>query len=234
MDRNLMRENAGNKNSGTSGLRGFYRIFRWFILAALVMIIALALKPPADLPERADPVQAPGEARAFEGKLEQLEEANHRGDAGVKVEFSGAEVNAFLAQSMANGAAQAKPEPNATPPTGAVPPSTRESDETKEVREAVKDFRVRLQDDEIVGFFVVTFHGRDLDVTVSGKPGAANGYMTFSPTGFKVGSLTIPVSLVDPALQRRLNEPETREKMKLPEFVSDLRVENGQIVIIGK
>jgi len=40
--------------------------------------------------------------------------------------------------------------------------------------------------------------------------------------------------MVDPALQRRLNEPEMREKMKLPEFVGDLRVENGQIVIIGK
>lgn len=234
MNKNPTRENAEDKNGGTSGFRRFYRIFRWFILAALVAIIALALKPPADLPERADPVQAPAEARAFEGKLEQLEEANHRGDAGVKVEFSGAEANAFLAQSMTNGASPATPEPNATPPNGAVPPSTRESDETKEAREAVKDFRIRLQDDEIVGFFVVNFHGRDLDLTVSGKPGAANGYMTFSPTGFKVGSLSIPVSMVGPALQRRLNEPEMREKMKLPEFVGDLRVENGQIVIIGK
>jgi hypothetical protein len=35
-------------------------------------------------------------------------------------------------------------------------------------------------------------------------------------------------------LQSKLREPENREKMKLPSYVADLRVENGQLVILEK
>ena len=46
-----------------------------------------------------------------------------------------------------------------------------------------------------------------------------------------MGDLSVPVSLVNPALQRKLADPENRDKMKLPEFVKDVRVENGELVI---
>jgi hypothetical protein len=67
---------------------------------------------------------------------------------------------------------------------------------------------------------------------VSGHLGAKDGYVTFEPTNFKVGDLTIPVSLVSPALQKKMQEQ--REQMKLPAFIGDLRVADGQLIIRPK
>jgi hypothetical protein len=47
-----------------------------------------------------------------------------------------------------------------------------------------------------------------------------------------VGDLNIPVALVNPALQKKMQEQ--REQMKLPAFVGDLRVENGELIIRSK
>jgi len=61
-----------------------------------------------------------------------------------------------------------------------------------------------------------------------------DGYLTFDLDDLKIGDLPVPVSLVRMELQNKLLEPETREKMKLPAYVADLRVENGQLVILEK
>ncbi len=62
--------------------------------------------------------------------------------------------------------------------------------------------------------------------------GAKDGYATFDPTEFKVGDLSVPVSLVNDQLQKRLQEQ--RDRLKLPDFVGDLRVEKGELVIREK
>ena len=52
------------------------------------------------------------------------------------------------------------------------------------------------------------------------------------PTEFKIGELSIPVSLVNSALQKKLAEQ--REQLKLPEGIAGLRIENGELVITQK
>jgi hypothetical protein len=59
-----------------------------------------------------------------------------------------------------------------------------------------------------------------------------DGYVTFDPTEFKVGDFNIPVSLVNSALQKKLAEQ--RDQLKLPDGVSSLRIENSELVIVGK
>jgi hypothetical protein len=86
----------------------------------------------------------------------------------------------------------------------------------------------------VIAQAVTERYGQDVYVTVRGRLGAESGYLRFYPTEFKIGDLRVPVSLVDPTLQKKLNEPETREKLKLPEFISDLRIQNGQLLIIPK
>jgi hypothetical protein len=44
--------------------------------------------------------------------------------------------------------------------------------------------------------------------------------------------LSIPVSLVNDALQKKLLEQ--RDRLKLPDGVDDMHVENGQLVMTGK
>jgi hypothetical protein len=54
------------------------------------------------------------------------------------------------------------------------------------------------------------------------------------PTAFKVGNLVVPVSWMNETFQKKLAEPENRERLRLPDFIASLRVENGQLVITEK
>lgn len=91
---------------------------------------------------------------------------------------------------------------------------------------------VSLHDDVVTGQFTAKVAGQQVFVTVSGHLGARDGYVTFEPTTFRVGDLTVPVGVVNVALQKKMQEQ--REQMKLPAFVGDLRVENGELIIRPK
>ena len=91
---------------------------------------------------------------------------------------------------------------------------------------------VSLHDDLVTGQFVTSLARQQLYITVSGHLGAKDGYVTFEPTDFKVGDLAIPVIFVNAALQRKIQEQ--RQELKLPEFIRDLRIEKGELVIRPK
>jgi hypothetical protein len=71
-------------------------------------------------------------------------------------------------------------------------------------------------------------------VTLGGKLGAADGYLTFEPAELKIGDLPVPVSILKSRLQSKLAEPETRARLKLPDYVADLRIEDSQLVVVEK
>lgn len=78
----------------------------------------------------------------------------------------------------------------------------------------IKDQQVSMDGDVIHGKFLTTIAGKDVWVTISGHMGEKDGYATFDPTEFKVGDMEVPVSLVNPALQRKLAEQ--RDRLKIP------------------
>ncbi len=82
------------------------------------------------------------------------------------------------------------------------------------------------------GQFLTQIAGKDVWVTLSGHLGSKDGYATFDPTEFKVGDLNVPVSLVNDALQKKLNEQ--RDRLKLPDNVGGMKVENGELVMTQK
>ncbi len=79
----------------------------------------------------------------------------------------------------------------------------------------IKDQQVTYEGDVVHGRFLTEIGGKDVWVTISGHMGSKDGYATFDPTEFKVGDVSVPVSLVNPALQRKLAEQ--HDKLKLPE-----------------
>jgi hypothetical protein len=79
----------------------------------------------------------------------------------------------------------------------------------------IKDQQVTYEGDVVHGRFLTEIAGKDVWVTISGHMGSKDGYATFEPTEFKVGDVSVPVSLVNPALQRKLAEQ--RDRLKLPE-----------------
>jgi hypothetical protein len=78
----------------------------------------------------------------------------------------------------------------------------------------IKDQQVTMDGDIIHGKFLTEIGGKDVWVTISGHMGEKDGYATFDPTEFKVGDMEVPVSLVNPALQRKLAEE--RDRLKIP------------------
>ena len=203
-----------------------WKLIRWAVLAVLLLIVVQMLRHPAP-PTAAAPTQqqALASAASFRGKLDALATAHEEGAPGQEARFSEDEVNAYIQQST--GALPLPADAAASTP----PPPTGNEDAAGS---AVKNTSVGMTGDEITVQITIERFGKDIYFTLSGKLGAENGYATFHPTSCKLGDLTIPLGFVDQQVQQKLAEPENRERLKLPDFIQDLRVENGQLVIVEK
>jgi hypothetical protein len=120
---------------------------------------------------------------------------NAKAGAGINSEAIGAAINKLLGASGAG----------LTPDTnvGDGPPN-------------IKDQKVTYDGDTVHGQFLTEIAGKDVWITISGHMGQKDGYATFDPTEFKVGDVEVPVSLVNPALQRKLAEERDRLKLSEP------------------
>lgn len=203
-------------------IKKIYRVVRWASFAGLIIGIFLLLKSPAPVAQALNPALVQQNADSFQQKLTELANAQSAGDTGTEVHFTAPEVNAAIVQATAPQPAPA--DPSARPASQPAPPPAAE-------QVPIKSTLVSFDDDVVKGQFLTELYGKDVYITVAGHLGSRDGYVTFEPTEFKVGDLSVPVALVNPALQNKLADPENREKMKLPAFVKDLRVENGELVI---
>jgi hypothetical protein len=207
------------------------------LLSCFVTMYQLLHKPqPVTLPQTIESARA--NAASFERKVEQLQTA-HDGDAPAEVHFTSDEVNAELAQS--SGALPASPKPaqqNDPPPVATSSPAPQPSADLSPDTVLgpgdvdVKDYQVKLDGDVARGQFVTQVAGKDVYVTLAGHLGSQDGYVTFDPTEIKIGDLSVPVSLVNSELQKKLAEQRT--KLKLPDGVGSVRVENSELVVVQK
>ena len=209
----------------------FRRCFSLLLLLTSVFALLLALKKPHSAADVQSPAVLAANAESFQGKVEQLAQSQAQGQSGSEIRLTGGEIAAALAQA---NRAQPVVAP-ATPPTantgsseGIDPASAINSVQAGTLRDPV----VTLEGDVVRGQFATEVSGKTVYITVAGHLGAKDGYATFDPTEFKIGDLTVPVSLVNPALQKKLAEQ--RDRMKLPDFISDVRVENGELVVKQK
>jgi hypothetical protein len=194
------------------------------LVAGAITIYQVMSKPtPVAAPQSREAAQA--NAQSFDQKIVQLEAPKTESNAPEEVHFSSEEVSAELAQSMG-----AVPAPPVAKPVRTAPSSSDAVVGPGEVQ--VKGYQVQLVGDVARGQFTTQVAGQDIYVTLAGHLGSQDGYVTFDPTEFKVGDFNIPVSLVNSALQKKLAEQ--RDQLKLPDGVSSLRIENSELVIVGK
>lgn len=197
-----------------------WKIIRWFVLGVLVVVVLLILKKPRPVAEPIPPAVAKEKSEEFQSKMRDLAASHDRGEA-AEARFNADEVNAAFEQSATEQTPTQDPNPRDAPSVpGALPEPTT--------------VQIAFVDDHATGQFVANFHGKDVYLTVSGKIGVADGYATFDFTEAKIGDMPVPVSLLNPRLQEKLLEPENHERLKLPDYISGLRVENGQLVIVEK
>jgi len=214
------------------------RIISIATLVASLVAIVLVLKKPAPVAHPLAPAAIAEHAQSFDQKMAQFEQATQQSqpsassenpeaisrstssapEPGTKAEvhINSDEIGAVLAQSLGNaGAAGLNPNSSIG---GAAP--------------TIKDQQVSFDGDLVHGQFLTEVAGKDVWITVSGHIGDKDGYATFDPTEFKVGDLNVPVSLVNPALQKKLGEE--RDRLKLPDNVGDVKVEHGELVMQQK
>lgn len=218
------------------------RIISIATLVASLVAIVLVLKRPAPVAHPQAPAAIAEHAQSFDQKMAQFEQATQQSQASASPESSQAapgpsssattstaatpkaevhinsdEISAVLAQSLGNAGGMAGLTPNSS--VGSAAPT-------------IKDQQVSFDGDVVHGQFLTEIAGKDVWVTISGHIGEKDGYATFDPTEFKVGDLSVPVSLVNPALQKKLAEE--RDRMKLPDNVGGVKVENGELVMQQK
>ena len=205
------------------------------LLASLVAIF-LVLKKPAPVAQPQPPAAIAEHAQAFDQKMAEFQQETQQAPVviGVGASTSGAapvasqspkaevhinsdEISAVVAQSLGNagGATALSTDTN----IGSAAPT-------------IKDQQVSFDGDLVHGQFLTEIAGKDVWVTVSGHIGEKDGYATFDPTEFKIGDLSVPVSLVNPALQKKLAEQ--RDRLKLPDNVGAMKVEHGELVMQQK
>lgn len=206
------------------------RIISIATLVASLVAIFLVLKKPAPVAQRQAPAAMAANAQSFEEKMTQLEQAAQESHASAgssttssyqipktEVRINSNEMGAVLAQSLGTASSVG----------GLSPDSNIGSGEPM-----IKDQQVSFEGDVVHGQFLTEIAGKDVWITVSGHIGEKDGYATFDPTEFKVGDLNVPVSLVNPALQKKLAEQ--RDRLRLPDFVGDVKVQNGELVMQQK
>jgi len=220
------------------------RIISIATLVASLVAIVLVLKRPTPVAQRQAPAAIAEHAQSFDQKMAQFEQetqqpgkqseqepspssdnaepaskpASPNGALSSKAEvhINSDEISAVLAQSL--GAAGASGlTPNANVGSGAP---------------TIKDQQVSFDGDVVHGQFLTEIAGKDVWITISGHIGEKDGYATFDPTEFKVGDLSVPVSLVNPALQKKLAEE--RDRLKLPDNVGAMKVQNSELVMQQK
>lgn len=223
-------------------LRKGYAVFRWAFLAVLLLVVLLILhkSAPPQIPN--DPQAA---ARA-ESKLAAAQAAAQQKQP-YQLKLDRTELNSYLnsnlqtanhADPAAAPASSAVSEPSpatslAANPLGAsaVSDSAAAEPSMSEVQSAVKDVKVDMDGDLVKAYVIFNFHGKDMSLELDGHLSSANGYLQFDPVSGQLGSLPLPQSMLDSAVAKLMSSPENREKLRLPPGISNLKVENGQVVV---
>jgi hypothetical protein len=202
------------------------RIISVATLVSSLLALFLVLKKPQPVAPPMPAAVAATKADSFQQKLQQLDQPKQPGQSPAEVRLSSDEISAALAQAAGAVPLSSLPTSGLTSvpssPDAAIAPGQPD----------VKDYQVNFDGDIARGQFLTQIAGKDVYVTLAGHLSSKDGYATFDATEFKVGDLSIPVSLVNDALQKKLSEQ--RDRLKLPDDVGGIRVENGELVMTQK
>ena len=214
-----------------------FRCLRWSTY--LVAFITLALLLHKSTPPKVD--VSPQAAERAEEKVQQVEQSAARGEAAT-LRLDQTELNSFLAShlNLAHTFKNTSAPPVAPSITSAAPPvpvnaapkpgDTVADAEIAQARSTVRDLKVQMAGDQVHAYVVFDMHGKDMTLDLVGRLGSSNGYLKFDPVSGKLGALPIPQSTLESAVQRLMSSPENHEKLRLPNDIEEMHIENGELV----
>ncbi len=201
-------------------------------LAISIFTLVLVLKRPAPVALVQAPAAAAANAQSFQEKVNQLAQPKVPGEGASEVRMNSGELSAALAQAAGLLPATAATPANTSTNASASSPDASPAMEFPGAVPNIKDYQVSMDGDMVRGQFLTQIAGKDVYLTLAGHLGSKDGYATFDATEVKVGDLSVPASLVNEMLQKKLAEQ--RDQLKLPDNVKDLKVENGELVFVEK
>jgi hypothetical protein len=240
-----------------------FRVFRWSTYAAaLITLILLLHKAPAPpdiqvtaqaaarVDEKFQEVeQAVANGQPASMRMDQTELNSYLAShlelpSSARLQYT-APAAGVAGGSASSEALAAQPVASTTRAVSAVPATAVSADDlagsgmpsaadVDQMRSNVKDVKVQLVGDRVIAYVVFGVHGADMTLQLEGKLGSDNGYIRFEPLGGQIGSLPLPLSALQNAMQRLMESPENREKLRLPADVTDLKIENGEVVTTYK
>jgi hypothetical protein len=206
------------EDSSPGAFAKFFRVFRWFTLAAGVLIVFLILRQGEAPTVETDPRAK----ETVQTKLYELQRARQTGNS-YDLRLKESEINSWVGSSLAL-APPAGPQTSSQNPSGSEPT-------LEEVQSSMRDVKVNLLDDRLRAYVLFNFHGKDLSLSLEGRLRVENGYLRLEPTSGSLGSLPLPQAVLDRAVQRILDSPENKEKFRVPPEVRDIRVVNRELVV---
>jgi hypothetical protein len=216
--------------------RRFYRVFRWVGLAILIIVLFLMLRtsPPPQITANAEAT------KRAEAKIEEFQSSIGQGFE-QRLEMDEAELNGWLSGNLAlkkpAGPRPALPQTQdslidlAKTATGGRPVSR---EDLEQVQSSVRDVKIVLLEDALRIYTLFEFHGKDLSLELEGRPVVNDGYIKLEPTSGKLGSLPLMAGTLKSVTDRLFDSPQNKEKFRLPPDIQDIRIEQGQLVIISR
>lgn len=219
---------ADSHASQMSGLVLSFRILRWTVygcsLLALVLLLHKVAPPPVETNTEA--------AARAEQKVQDVQQAAALGQPAT-LRMDETELNSYLASHLGLADSKVVVVQSATPSdtsSGTPGSNAPAASDEEQMRSNVKDVKVQLIDDRVRAYVMFDVHGKDMTLQLEGKLGAANGFLRFEPVSGQIGALPIPQATLEAAVRRMMESPENRDKLKLPAEISDLKIENGEVV----
>ena len=206
------------------------RIISFATLAISILTLVLVLKRPAPVTPALAPAAAAANAQSLQEKVNRLAQPRVPGEGESEVRMNSGELSAALAQAAGLLPSAAPANTSTSSPSSSSPASG--AMEFPGAVPNIKDYQVSMDGDIVRGQFLTQIAGKDVYLTLAGHLGSKDGYATFDATEVKVGDLSVPASLVNEVLQKKLAEQ--RDQLKLPNNVKDIKVENGELVFVEK
>jgi hypothetical protein len=190
-----------------------FRLFQLFFWAVLITVIVLIIKKPS--PPEYQPISRSGQlADRAEHKLEALMASSKKpAPKKAKALFSEHEMNSLIGRGFGflEKEVSARSEENLT----------------------VRDIQFRIIKHEMLIMAFYSIYGRDIQLSIQGTPFINNqGYFDFNASKVMLGTLPLPAHLVADALKKaQLEREDLRAALKVPEYLSAIRIDQGFLIL---
>lgn len=218
-------------------LRRCYRIFRWVTLAVLIIILVLILRPSPppqiaiapDAAQRAEVKVLEFQASAQQGRSETLEldESELNGWLAANLAIQQPRDATAASTEMVNGGVMSLAKKALAPAANGGPASAQE-------QSSVRDVKIELRGDSLRAYLAFGVYGMNLSLELEGRLLVQDGHLRLEPTRGKLGSLPLFAGVLESAVHRLFDSPESREKFRLPPYIDDLRVARGRLVVSSR